>query len=63
MPHHQPPTTRSQGRDETGGTEQRGFAKAVSESWINMDNLLINLLISDALYRTLECQEVCLLKY
>lgn len=61
MPHHQPPTTRSQGRDETGGTEQRGFAKAVSQSWINMDNLLISDVLS--FERTLECQEVCLLKY
>lgn len=61
MPHHQPPTTRSQGRDETGGTEQRGFAKAVSELWINMDNLLISDVLS--FERTLECQEVCLLKY
>lgn len=44
MLHHQPPTTRSQGREETGNSTKR-VSEAVSKSWNNMDILLI----SDAL--------------
>lgn len=44
MPHNQPPTTRSQGRAETGNSTKR-ISEAISDLWNNMDILLI----SDAL--------------
>lgn len=54
MPHHQPPTTRSEARAETGGILIKRISGAVSDSCTNVDNLLI----SDApsFERTPKCQ-------
>ena len=54
--HHLPPTTRSQGGEETRGNFTERISAALSESWNNMDNLLI----SDAhsFVRKSKCREV-----
>lgn len=57
VPHHQPPTTRSQeGRAENTGNSTKRISEAASDSWNNTDKLPI----SDALsfVRTPQCQEV-----
>lgn len=55
LPHHHPPTTRSQGRAEAGRFQQRAFLKRpVAPDWNNMDNVLISDALS--LVRTAQCQ-------
>lgn len=55
LPHHHPPTTRSQGRAEAGRFQQRAFLKwPVAPDWNNMDNVLISDALS--LVRTTQCQ-------